>query len=75
MLTLDTRNVDVADLLSLIRDISGRLDGVERQLRFITGDVDDRLDKLATDIRGRLGDIATARAVTDIASKRTGRRP
>jgi hypothetical protein len=48
MPVLDPRNIDVADLLSLIRDIADRLDGIEKMLDLI----DDRLIDTEGDLHG-----------------------
>jgi hypothetical protein len=44
---LDPRNVDVADLLAAIRDITGRIDDIDRSIDAGLSDLGEQVDHLA----------------------------
>jgi hypothetical protein len=62
MALLDPKNTDVADLLSLIRDISDQLDGIHERLGGIEEDIEhvEHIEDDVAEIGGRLAAMAAA---------------
>ena len=62
MALLDPRNIDVADLLGLIRDIGDQLDGISERLDGIEEDIEHvgHIEDDVAEISGRLAAMAAA---------------